>query len=422
MLDIVVQRIASFRIDPLVLRRPGHRLAIVTTASKFDYLERTGALVAFDHVTVLEDDEFDEATLADAVRTLAQDVPMTEVALLCHDEYALLVAAAVREALGLAGPTPAQIRPFTDKSLMKQCVASAGIRIPRFEVFDPNQFVASREDYLAHLEHAIGLPAFVKPTGESGAVGAESLESREQLARWAERVATRKATGNTTEYEVDEFVTGRLFHVDTLIEGDRVIHVGCNGYLHPLADYAKEKVCSSFTLSEDDEIYSRLVEFNARVLRAFPDKPSSGAFHHEVFERDDGELVFLEIAARAPAALVPQTGRIRWGVDIEEAHFRLLQGEPVSVPAWRGPYAGFVYYPKTDGRVFQLTPPTTASSSLIWMPNVVVGQQTSASADVRDFAASVLLWNADHDQFMADLQQLGEQRPVIAHAATSRSA
>ena len=83
MLDVVVHRVASFRIDPHVLRRPGHRLVLVSTEAKHDYLSRTGYRDAFDEICVLQDD-FDEAALTAAVRGIAGDFHLEEVALLCH--------------------------------------------------------------------------------------------------------------------------------------------------------------------------------------------------------------------------------------------------------------------------------------------------------------------------------------------------
>lgn len=411
MLDIVVQRVASFRIDPFVLRRPGRRLVLVTTDGKRDYLNRSGTGLAFDDVAVLADD-FDEAALTACVLRIVGETPLDQVALLCHDEYALRVAAATRDTLGLCGAKPAAISPFTDKAEMKRHLVAAGVKVPRFAVFDPVAYQAGRESYLDSIEDLVALPAFVKPTGESGAVGAERLESRRELNSWADRVASRSASGNTAEYEIDEFVTGTLYHVDTLVKEGCVLSVRCNRYLHPLAQYADGLVCSSYTLDEAEPVHPQLEAFNAAVLDAFPDKPQSGAFHHEVFERPDGELVFLEIAARAPAALVPQTGRIRWGVDIEEAHFRLQQGEPVFIPRTPGPYAGFIYYPKIDGTVADLIEPVPATSSAVWMPNVVPGEQMTSSADVRDFAAAVVLWNDNYEELKADLDLLADHRPL----------
>lgn len=189
-------------------------------------------------------------------------------------------------------------------------------------------------------------------------------------------------------------------------------YVRCNRYLYPMADYADGRVCGSYTLDEDEPIYARLVEFNRQVIDAFPEKPASGALHHEVFARDDGELVFLEIAARAPAALIPQTGRIRWGVDIEQAHFRLQRGESISPPADApGPYAGWIYYPKHTGVVADLAAPNI-DSSMVWIPNVREGEHIHRSTDVRDFAAAAVVWNPDYTSLLADLKVLAEHRPL----------
>jgi hypothetical protein len=179
-----------------------------------------------------------------------------------------------------------------------------------------------------------------------------------------------------------------------------------------MADYADGHICGSYTLSDGDPTYERLVEFNANVIGAFNEKPESGALHHEIFETEAGELVFLEIAARAPAALIPQTGRIRWGVDIEECHFRLQRGDEITLPCdFHGAYAGWIFYPKVDGVVANIRRPQI-DSSLIWIPNVEIGQSISRCADVRDYAAATIIWNHDYESLLCDLEKLTSFQPL----------
>lgn len=403
--DVIVQNVASLRIDPAVLSRPDRDLALITTPAHAARLRQRGRQDVFTAVVVLE--VFDLGTLTDAVEGLRRTLPDADrdtISLLCHDEYSLELVAEVREKLGIAGDRPEQLRAFADKVVAKQALRAAGVRLPRHLRWDPANYDADPAAYCAQVVDLVGLPAFAKPTNESGSVGTRRLDTAEQLQEWA-------AAGRDGAWEVDEFIDGTLFHVDTAWQDGAAVHVAVNQDVHPCYDYIAGRVNGSFTLADDDPVAARLRAFNTQVIEALVDKPARGVFHHEVFLTGDDELVFLEIAARAPAALIPSTSRIRYGLDIEQAHFQLQRGDTLAVPGADGPYAAYVYFPKAAGRVDGLRPAALRSSHR-WSWNVRVGEHLEAAADIRDFAASVLLWNTDLDALREDLRRLDEHAPV----------
>jgi biotin carboxylase len=398
-IDVVVQNVASFRIDPAVLARPDRETALIVSPVNRERLRARGRDDVFDRITVTED--FSDRGIAEAVVQLMSRGGFTPEAtrLLCHDEYSLGVVAQVREKLGIPGDRPEELKAFTDKLAMKNALAGRGVRLPRHLAWDRDAYLSEPAAYAEHVAAIVGLPAFVKPVNESGSVGAARIETIEELHTWARRADERY------DFEIDEYLTGTLYHVDSAVQDGELVHVRVNQYMHPCADYVAGRICSTFTVPEDDPWCGRLEAFNRQVLNGLTDKPRNGVFHHEVFRLPDGELVFLEIAARAPAALAPATGRIRWGLDIEEAHFRLQRGETVEDPAYRGPHAAFVYFPKRAGRVTALHL-LELSSAHRWVWNVQVGDELEDPTDIRDFAASVLLWNSDFAALQHDLQQL----------------
>ncbi|SDG11290.1 D-ala D-ala ligase C-terminus [Lentzea fradiae] len=393
-LDIVVQNVASFRVDPASLARPDRSLVLVCSPVKEKMLRDRGRADVFDEVVVTSD--FTPDALASVVQAVVERRP-GEVRLLCHDEYVLGAAAAVREKLGIPGDRPADVRAFTDKLAMK--AALPGIRMPRHVRWDQESFSRDPDGYVAGVLGTVGLPAFVKPVNESGAVGVARVDSAEELRAWAEN-------SGPWEFEVDEFVRGTLYHVDSAVRAGEIVHVHVNQDLYPCHEYADGKVNGSFTLPDDDPVVPVLKAFNEEVLATLRDKPRDGVFHHEIFLDPSGEPVFLEIAARAPAALIPMTGRIRWGVDIEQALFTLQRGEPFVPPAgYRGPFAAYVYFPKKAGTVAGLRRPAIVSDHR-WTCNVRPGDLLGDATDIRDFAASVLLWNDDYAALRRDLDLL----------------
>jgi hypothetical protein len=403
-LEIVVQNVASFRIDPAVLSRPDRSLVLICSPSKNDSLRTRGRVDVFDEVVVIDD--FGSDSLAKTVRDViaARGGDEVETRLLCHDEYSLGAVAAVREKLGIPGDRPVNVRPFIDKLAMKAALAGHDIRMPRYAAWDAAAYARDADGYVAEIIAAVGLPAFVKPVNESGAVGATRIGNAAQLRQWAD-------AAQGWEFEIDEFIDGTLYHVDSAVQDGSPIYVRANQDLYPCHEYTEGKINSTFTLPADDPVLPVLLEFNERVLGALTDKPRHSAFHHEIFINRDGEPVFLEIAARAPAALIPMTGRIRWGVDIEEAHFALQRGEPFSPPThYHGPFAAFVFFPKRAGTVVALDRPDLVSSHR-WTWNIEVGDVLDAATDDRDFAASVLLWNDDFATLRRDLDDLDRATP-----------
>lgn len=400
--DIVIQDVAAFRIDPAVLRRPDRDTVLVTSRSNHAKLVTRGREDAFDSVVVL--DSFTTETLSTAVAAVRRHADDPEdVRLLCHDEYSLAKVAAVRELLGIPGPRPHQLAPFADKLTMKRNVAASGVDIPAHLRWRNERFQADPAGYLETVEEHVGLPCVVKPVDESGAVGVQKIQSRAGLWEWAR-------TEPPGQWEVDSLVTGTLYHVDSLVRDDQVLFAAVNEDLHPCADYAEGRLNASWTVDEDDPVHARLIAFNRQVLDALP-KPDAGVFHHEIFRTPADELVFLEIAARPPAALIPHTSRIRFGFNIEEAHFRLQRGEQVMVPAARGPYAAYAFVPKVAGRLVERHRPDLSSDHR-WQWNVEVGEEMAAPENIRDFAASVLLWSDSLEELTSDLRML-DSHPVL---------
>ncbi|MCX5265956.1 acetyl-CoA carboxylase biotin carboxylase subunit family protein [Streptomyces sp. NBC_00199] len=403
--DIVVQNVASFRIDPAVLTRPHQRLFLIASSSQYEKLAKRNRVDTFDGVRVL--DEFSADTLRRAVEEVIADLPSDDrssVRLVCHDEYSLGMVAEVRERLGIPGDRPNQLAPFVDKVTMKKALGAAGIALPAHAEWDPNGYAEDPGGYYARLTGLLGTDLFVKPVDESGSVGAQRLSDEAGFHSWARQVSNRR-------YEIDEFVVGELFHLDTVVRGGEIVHAEANAYLHPCHTYADGEVCGTYTLPDEHPARADLLDFNHDVLNALPDKPRDSVFHHEVYRRGDGSLVFLEIAARAPAALAPATSTIRWGLDIEEAHFRAQRGEAVHRNG-PGPYAGFVYFPKVDGRIRELVRPDLTCDHT-WTWNVEAGQTTQAPSDIRDFAASVLLWSDSFEVLRHNLDLLDRHQPLV---------
>lgn len=408
-LDIVIQDVASFRIDPRQLRCPGRTLVLVASPTNNERLHQRGQQDAFDDIVVTDDFSVDALcrTVEGLIHRHGRDrgpdrsAPVhRDVTLLCHDEYSLRAVAAVREKLGIPGAVSEQLAAFVDKIAMKEAVGRTGVRIPRHLRWQHEAFLADRPGYLTTVAAQVGWPAFVKPLDESGSVGTALVSGPEELASWADRC------GGEREYEVDEFLSGTLYHVDSVIADGQITFAQAFEYRHPCYDYLAGRICASVTLPESDPVYRPLLDFNRQVLDGLGDrKPANTVTHHEIYRLDTGELVFLEIAARAPAALIPYVYERHRGFNIELVHFQVQRGERPRLDLPAGPYGAWVYFGKRAGRVVALHEPDVDSAhELTW--HVAPGDRLDDPTDIRESAATMLLWNDDLDVLNADLDRL----------------
>ena len=116
---------------------------------------------------------WDELAVVDQVRALNERVRIDRVE--CLWEVGMILAARIREALGLPGPTVEQTIPFRDKEVMKRKLDEAGIRTPRHA----RAFTA---DDVRQATDTIGYPIIIKPI--AGAGSADTHRDGRSRRRW----------------------------------------------------------------------------------------------------------------------------------------------------------------------------------------------------------------------------------------------
>ncbi|HEU4546778.1 MAG TPA: hypothetical protein VFR88_10850, partial [Microlunatus sp.] len=131
--------------------------------------EARAALTHYEHVSLADE----EAVLA-ALRGLSRHARIDQVE--CLWEPYMVLAARIREVLGLPGMTVAQTLPFRDKELMKQVLDSAGIRTPRHASTGTNAGIYAAAEQ-------IGYPLIIKPIAGAGSADTYRLESGADLER-----------------------------------------------------------------------------------------------------------------------------------------------------------------------------------------------------------------------------------------------
>jgi hypothetical protein len=223
---------------------------------------------------------WDEQAIGDAVRSLAAGQPASRLVTLA--ERLLLPAAQLRDELGIPGQRVRQALLFRDKILMKRHLRARGIAVPDFAPYTP---AAARRLLHAHLALVI------KPRQGSGAQDITFIRSAADL----DEFDVTHPPANLPRFEVEECITGPLYHVDSVVRGGGSVVAAVAGrYLDDPTAYLRLAPCRDVAVPPGP-VLDELLAFNARVIACYPGY--TGVTHHEIFLTAAGACL-CEIAAR----------------------------------------------------------------------------------------------------------------------------
>jgi biotin carboxylase len=232
--------------------------------------------------------------------------------------------AAVAQALGLPGPSPAAARLARNKFEMKEAVrASASDVLPRFAR------IASRDD-LATAVETVGLPGILKPVGASGSRGIHEVRSRDDADRAYDLLS--EYTQPTVDAIFRQYGAELIY--EELIVGDEVV---VEGWIHEgvptIAGITDTLTSDPWHLEVQHLLPSRLppeaiagiTDATRRIIAAVG--LDACAFHIDGKWSPDG-FRFFEIAARIggdyeTSHLVP----LATGIDFYAQLLRIVTGQ-----------------------------------------------------------------------------------------------
>ena len=246
--------------------------------------------LAKEHLTAYlkVDSLLDESGVVAAVKRWAGPVKFDRV--VCLWEPGVLLAAKLREALGVQGMTLEEAIPFRDKDTMKERVSAAGIRTPRHRSATTAKDVREAAEW-------IGFPVIVKPIAGAGSMDTYRANDLPELS------AALAKMGHIDRVNVEEFVDGEEFTYDTICVDGRIMYENVSYYRpRPLAFRSTEWI-SPMTYCLRDLSNPDLaggIAMGHDVLKALDFR--TGFTHMEWYRKSDGEVVFGEIAARPAGA------------------------------------------------------------------------------------------------------------------------
>jgi hypothetical protein len=139
---------------------------------------------------------------------------------------------------------------------------------------------------------------------------------------------------------------------------------------------------------------------------------NEGISHHELFLTPQNELVFLEIAARSPGAIVTPMYRRAFNIGFEDTDFKMQMEIPFELlPTYDIHYMSGIF-PLPSGTVKELVQPSlTSSHEMNWL--IKKGEKTTVSKSLRDKAAYIVAWNKSYDTLRNDFNFLRHFESVV---------
>ena len=229
-----------------------------------------------------------EDAIVHTISELAAGVHIDVVASLW--EPTMVLAARIRERLGIDGMTVEQTVPFRDKETMKQVLDAAGIRTP-------HHYRSHTADGVREAIERIGYPIIIKPIAGAGSAHTHRVDGADDLEQVLPLLA------GVAEVSVEEFIDGSEYTYDTICAGGEVLYDNICWYRpRPLIARQLEWVSPVTVVMRDIEA-ENLAGGRAmghKVLRALGFR--DGFTHMEWFRTASGEVVFGEIGARPAGA------------------------------------------------------------------------------------------------------------------------
>jgi hypothetical protein len=231
------------------------------------------------------------------------------------DDFDVEIAAMLREHLRVPGSGETTARFYRDKLAMRVKARDAGIAVPDFRH-------VLNYDRLRDFMDRVSPPWVLKPRSMAGSIGIKKIHTQDEF--WQSVTALGDLQ---SQYLLERFVPGDIFHVDSIIFDGEVRFAIASGYGRPPMEVSHEGgIFTSRILDRESSIALELVAANARVMRTFG--MLRGASHTEFIRAAaDGQIYFLETSARVGGAHVSDLVEAATGMNLWEEWARVEVAE-----------------------------------------------------------------------------------------------
>src|SRR5690349_17238051 len=193
----------------------------VTLVTRRKLTEEAWPWTSINEVVTVEDD----AGVLDYIRAVSNLAGRRKIdRVVGLDEFDVLTAAMTREHLAMPGMSRSFALRFRDKLAMRRLAFEAGVPCREFTG------AFNQQDINAFLDK-VPPPWIVKPRHEVSACGILKCETKEEV--WS--VLNDLDNANTwrdhpSQFLIERFIEGRVFHVDSVLNGGKVVACGVSQY------------------------------------------------------------------------------------------------------------------------------------------------------------------------------------------------
>lgn len=250
-------------------------LVLLTTPHAVAKIKKESHVNKCDDVVFLNN--FLEEDFVSSIQSLQKrhKTPSDDTKVITLEEQHILTLARVRERLKIAGQTVEGALLFTNKWEMKERISSldSAIALPPYRRLDLSSGILD-----LHIPEGLTLPLFIKPIDMAGAQNSYRIHTLEEYKNVCQKL------DKNHDYEVDGFIEGDLYHVDSLVEKGEVKCAYVSSYMFPPYESLSGKVCGSIVIdpNKDPDFYRKACDLNKRVLKAL--NAYEGVFHLEFFK------------------------------------------------------------------------------------------------------------------------------------------
>lgn len=249
------------------------------------------------------------------------------------DEFDQENAAAIRAHLCLPGIDETTARKFRDKLYMRQTTHAGGIRVP--------PFVGILNHSAVHeFTQRVPPPWMLKPRFMAGAIGIKKVHSADELWHLIHALGDEQSF-----YLLEHYIPGNVCHVDSILWNGDVVFQVASAYGRPPMDVSHGGgVFSTSVLPRGGDLEQSLLAMNSKVLSTMGH--TCGVSHSEyIVAKEDGEIYFLETAARVGGAHLADLVEAASGVNLWAEWARIetsTEETPYELPPVKSDYAAMV--------------------------------------------------------------------------------
>jgi biotin carboxylase len=306
----------------------------VTLVTRKKLLDEPWLWTSLNQVKTVEDDASPEDYIR-AITNIAGTQPITRIVGL--DEFDVLTAAKAREHLQLEGISGSYGLRFRDKLRMRNLAEKIGVPCPKFTgAFNPQAIT----EYL-EISKA---PWIVKPRTEVAAFGIRKCETKEQVWAALKDLDSRHTwRDHPSQFLIEEFIEGDVFHVDSIVENGKVVAAGVSQYGTPPFTVTHEGgVFTTSIVPYKSKERKELEKLNKQLLKGF--EYARGISHAEFLQsKADGRFYLLEVACRVGGAYIANVLEQASGFNLWREWAKLetaTDEKPYKAPKLRQDFAG----------------------------------------------------------------------------------